>query len=309
MKHKMLQTAKNQYTESAHLFFQESAIRINEKMTNMDIFQSVLNFAIGMERLLKGIIFSINPTYILVTPEFNHSLRVLYKDKIINNNERDSILANTPTADVITFKNSLLRAAEISRATQKNKNRLFGLSNLRDIIVHNDLDWIDKAKASLLMKRDFYFILLDFSDEIGIPRKDLFGNNEDRIREISKLYQEDRANLLRIKLEEYEKKWNSISRNQEIINQMRARTDELLESVRRYETTCPACNQSAVLFAEADYIVDLENAEKLVAGEFVRLIRCEFCGLRISDEIELDELGYGKSFNPYVDEFDDDIPF
>ena len=83
-------------------------------------------------------------------------------------------------------------------------------------------------------------------------------------------------------------------------------TDELLESEHRYETTCPACNQRAVLFAEADYVVDLESAEKRVAGEFARLIHCEFCGLRVDDDTELDELGYGKSFHS---EFDGDIPF
>ena len=44
-----------------------------------------------------------------------------------------------------------------------------------------------------------------------------------------------------------------------------------------------------------------------MVGEFVRLIHCEFCGLNIYDDLELDELGYGKSFHP---EFgDDDIPF
>lgn len=301
--------AKNQYIQSSYLFFQESAARINTEMTNLDVFQSVLNFAIGMERLLKGIIFNINPTYILLNPDFNHSLKILYKDKIVNIKDRDSILASSPTADVITFRNSLLRAAEVSRATQKNKNRLFGLSNFRDIIVHNNLELIDEVKARLLIQRDFYFTLLDFSDEIGISRKDIFGWHEDRIREISKTHQKDRVNLLRIKIEEHRRKWGNISQDPKIIKQKSASTDELLESNSRYETTCPACNQRAVLFAEADYVVDLENAEKLITGEFARLIHCEYCGLHISDEIELDELGYGKSFNPYFENFDDDIPF
>jgi len=296
----------NKYIASSFGFLVESASRISEEMTEVAIIQATLNYAIGMERLLKGILFNVNPTYILVSPEFNHSVKVLYKEKIIESEDSKSILASTPTADVITFRNSLLRGAAVSRATQKNKNRLFGLSNLRDIIAHNDLALLNIEKAKLLLQRDFYFILLDYVDELNIDRSECFGSYEAILIDVSRGHEQDVNNIIRLKLEDHRREWEVAKRNIELVKQKTRVTDELLESEHRYETACPACNQRAVLFAEADYVVDLESAEKRVVGEFARLIHCEFCGLHVSDDTELDELGYGKSFHP---EFDDDIPF
>lgn len=301
----------NQYIASSFGFFVESASRISGEMTKAAVIQATLNFAIGMERLLKGVLFNVNPTYILVSPEFNHSLKVLYKEKIVESDDTKSILASMPTADVITFRNSLLRGAAVSRATQKNKNRLFGLSNLRDIIAHNDLELLDIEKSKLLLQRDFYFILLDFVDELNIDRTDCFGSYEESLIEVSRSHQQDIKNIIRLKLDEHRRVWEGIKDNSELVRKKTGVTDELQESEHRYETACPACNQRAVLFAEADYVIDLDNAEKRVVGEFARLIHCEFCGLHVNDDTELDELGYGKSFHPesFHTEFDDDIPF
>lgn len=301
----------NQYIESSFGFFEESSSRISGKMTDVVVIQATLNFAIGMERLLKGVLFGINPTYILVSPEFNHSLKVLYKEKIIESDDNKSILASSPTSDVITFRNSLLRGAEISRAVQKNKSRLFGLSNLRDIIAHHDLALLDIAKAKLLLQRDFYFILLDFVDELNIDRNNCFGNYEGTLIEVSRIHQQDIKNIIRLKLEGHLKVWEGNKSNSELVRKNNGVTDELLESEHRYETACPACNQRAVLSAEADYVVDLDSAERHIVGEFARLIHCEFCGLHVNDDTELDELGYGKSFHPesFHPEFEGDIPF
>ncbi len=279
-------------------------------MSNEELIQAILNFAIGMERLLKGILFDINPTYILISPEFNHSMQVLYKNKIIKSKNAKSILAKAPVADVITFRNSLLRTTSISNATLKNKNRLFGLSNLRDLIAHHDLEEFDYEVARVLLQRDFYFILLDFHDENAILKKDCFGDYEEALIRVSKLHQHDVKNIIRLKLNEHRNKWECIKNNSLRVKSKLTITDEQLESNNRYETTCPACNQRAILFSETDYIVNFESIEKKEVGEFIHLIKCEFCGLIVNDGNELDELGYGESFNPLSNnDFDDDIPF
>ena len=272
--------------------------------------QAVLNFAVGIERLLKGILFNINPTYILVSPEFNHSMQVLYKSKIIKSTETKAIFAKAPVANVITFRNSLLRATAVSQAALKNKNRLFGLSNLRDIVAHHDLEKFDYKSARTLLQRDFYFILLDFHDEKTIDKIDCFGDYENSLITVSKQHKQDIKNIIRLKLEEHRKQWEKIKDNPQDVRDRTIVTDEQLESNHRYETTCPACNQRAVLFSEPDYVYDFETSEKNEVGEFVRLIDCSFCGLVVYDGNELDELGYGESFHPlFGDGFDDDIPF
>lgn len=296
----------NPYIESSFSFLKEAASRIEGEMKSDAVIQAGLNFAVGMERLLKGILYEVNPTYILVSPEFNHSLKVLYENKIVGNADNKSILAKTPMADVITFRNSLLRGSAVSRAAQRNKNRLFGLSNLRDIIAHHDLALLDIEKTKVLLQRDYYFILLDFIDELNISRKDCFGDYEESLIEVTRKHPQDIKNILRLKLDEHRREWERIKGDEEVVLSKAGVTDELLEYERRYETTCPACNQRAILLAEPDYVVDIDSAEKRVVGEFARLIHCEFCGINVDDDIELDELGYGKSFHP---DFDDDIPF
>jgi hypothetical protein len=275
-------------------------------MDSCSVIQAALNFAIGMERLLKGILYEVNPTYILISPEFDHSLAVLYKNRIIKNEDNKTVLVSKPAADVITFKNSLLRCSAISSAAQKNKNRLFGLSNARDIIAHNDLEQLDIQKTRVLLQRDFYFVVLDFIDELQITKPKCFGAYEEMLINVSRSHQQDAKNVLRLKLEEHRREWEILKGDIEQVRHKTVITDELLESEHRYETSCPACNQRAVLLAEPDYVVDVDSAEKRAVGEFVRLIHCEFCGLNIDDDTELDELGYGKSFYP---EFDEEIPF
>jgi len=298
---------QNPFIDSAAFFLQECSSRITEDMSRNDAIQAILNFAIGMERVLKGILYDLNPTYVLVSPEFRHSLRVLYGERIVDGDDNRTVLAKRPEADVITFRNSLLRAAAVSESAQKNKNRLFGLSNLRDVLAHHDLALFDVEKAAVLLKRDFYLITLDFADELKISRREWFGTFEQSVIGVARNHQQDIKNTLRVKLEEHRRNWEATKQDEEAVRRRAAVTDERLESEHRYETACPACNQRAVLFAEPDYVIDTDSSEKLVAGEFVRLIHCEFCGLNINDDLELDELGYGKSFHPEFS--DDDIPF
>lgn len=296
----------NPYLRSASGFLRESASRIRHEMASDSVIQSTLNFAIGMERVLKGTLYDVNPTYVLVSPEFSHSLKVIYPNKILASQDGESVLAKTPTADVITFRNSLLRAAEISRATQKNKTRLFGLSNLRDLIVHHDLALLDLGKAQTLLQRDFYLILLDFAEELRITRTDWFGDSETTLIQVSRENAQDIKKIIRLKIEQHRRVWDSVKQAIDEVQKKNGVTDEFLESAHRYETACPACNQRAVLFSQPDYVIDVDNAGKHVVGEFVRLIHCEFCGLHIDDDVEIDELGYGKNLHP---ETDDGIPF
>ncbi len=281
-------------------------------MSNQDIIQGVLNFAIGMERILKGILYNINPTYILVAPEFRNSLPILYDTRIINREKNNNVLNIKLNRDVITFRNSLLRSSSVSKSAQNNKNKLFSLSNLRDVIAHHEIEIMDINQARNILQRDFYFIILDFVDEFGLNKFNCFGEYENNINALAKKHQQDIKNIIRLKIEEHRLKWEKLDKASEIISRKHSITNELLESDYRHETSCPACNQPAILYTEADYVIDTDTAEKTIIGQFVRKIRCEFCGLIIDDAGELDELGFGSLIYPdnsYYDYFDDDIPF
>lgn len=271
------------------------------------VIQGALNFAIGVERLLKGILFDINPIYILTIPEFQNSLKIFYKNKIVVEEKNSEDIKKSPKSEVITFRNSLLRAAKVSPATQKNKNKLFELSHTRDILVHQELSILDLDKTRLLLQRDFYFICLDFIDELSLSKKAFFGKNEELLIDVSWSLQEDIKNIIRIKLEDHRKNWSKVRGDAELIVSKNAITDELLQNRYRHEIPCPACNQRAILFVEPDYLFDAQTGEMKDSGEFIRSISCEFCSLQIADAAELDEIGYGKFIG--FESLDDDIPF
>lgn len=136
----------NDYINDSGLFFKDIAKRINNDIGDFEVINLTMNFAIGLEKLLKGILFDINPTYILIQPEFKNSVQILYKNKLLSGESISTDLAKNPNGDVITFRNSVLRALCISKTTYENKNILFMLSDARDIIAHCELKHIDLPK-------------------------------------------------------------------------------------------------------------------------------------------------------------------
>src|SRR6187551_2309468 len=100
----------NIYLRDAGFFIRESSKQINDSIEKHQAIQAVFNLALGIERILKGILYNVNPSYVLMDPTFNNSIQVLYKHKLITNTDGHSELIKSPNADVITFKNSLLRA-------------------------------------------------------------------------------------------------------------------------------------------------------------------------------------------------------
>lgn len=300
----------NPYSESASQFLQKCSSLIRVDIDDADIVQAILNFSIGMERLLKGVLYEINPTYVMVKPEFDHSVATLYGKSVLDNDGSRSMISKSPNADVITFRNSLLRSAVVSEVTLKHKNKLFGLSHLRDLIAHNDMALFDYEKAKALLQRDFYPILLDYIDELKLEKSHCFSeNSEDSLIAISKIHKTDWRVSLRVRIEEHRRKWGRASRDAKALESKKIITEEILENEKiRHPTSCPACNQNAVLFSEPDYIFDIDGDQSsaVAIGQFVRKIQCFYCGFLVDDGNELDELGYGKSFKPYLD---DDIPF
>ena len=62
----------NSYFTDSHVLFKDLAKKIsnNEVNTDMEAIQSTLLFALGIEKLLKGMLFDLNPLFILENAEF-----------------------------------------------------------------------------------------------------------------------------------------------------------------------------------------------------------------------------------------------
>lgn len=147
----------NNYLKDAQLFLKKASLIISKDIGEQQIIDATLFFALGIERLLKSILWDINPIYVLKEQQFKNTAPVLYKEKLLPNNLSNKEFSINPDSDVLTYRISLLRAKEFSTTTAKHFNTLFALSNYRDIIVHRPLNELDIDK---LKKEYFWKILL-----------------------------------------------------------------------------------------------------------------------------------------------------
>jgi hypothetical protein len=126
----------NEYLKDASFFLRRAAGLIEEGMPREKTIEASLHFAFGMERLLKSILFDLNPIYVYKSQEFKNTAPLLYRDRLLPNASHNREIAKEPDADVLTFKLSLLRSKSISQIADRHTNLLFSLSNFRDIIAH-----------------------------------------------------------------------------------------------------------------------------------------------------------------------------
>ena len=176
----------NNYLKDAQLFLQKTSLIISKKMVEQKVIDATLFFALGIERLLKSILWDINPIYVLKDQQFRNTAPILYKEKLLTNNLSNKEFSSKPDSDVLTYRSSLLRAREFSTTTAKYYNTLFALSNYRDIIVHRSLDELDIDKLKKLLLEDFINITKDYSIELNFPITELIGDRIHGLEFLSK---------------------------------------------------------------------------------------------------------------------------
>lgn len=179
----------NEFIKDSGIFLTEAARHMRFSMTKQQVVYSTMNFALGIERILKGILFDINPLFVLESPEFSNSVQILYKDKIIDRVKNEELKSKT-NANVISYRKSLLRCRSISKVTSSNLSLLFALSENRDIIAHCQLSNLKYKKLQTLIKRDLYPLIKKYADELDIPISELLGKMHIKTGELSAKFQE-----------------------------------------------------------------------------------------------------------------------
>ncbi|SCY60647.1 hypothetical protein SAMN02927916_2553 [Flavobacterium anhuiense] len=281
----------NNYLKDSFVFFNEVSRRIEYTIPDNEIIQLAFNMALGCERLLKGILYEINPTYILIEPDFKHSLQTLYPDKILSTISGSKQLENKPNSDVITFNNSLLRTQLVSESTINHKNILFTISKARDIIAHCELNQLEKQSIKEIIQRDFYTMLLSFSKELQIDKRHFFDGKHIKLSKISASLQTDLNEKLKILIETHQEIWKSLSGNENFITQKEKSTQTILDSRHKDKIECPSCKNIAIIYLKP--IVEfnqLRLLEETIGHEIIKL-KCEFCKLEINESSILDKLG------------------
>jgi hypothetical protein len=298
-------------TDSQKLIYMSSR-HIVENMEYEQVVHSMTFFSFGIERLLKHILESVNPVFILKKSDFNNAAPCLYKDRFISTEKNDQISGN-PDHDVITFRIAMQRALVFSKSVQKNKQLIFTLAHYRDIIAHRPTSEINLEKANRLLARDGISLVKDFCDEIDASPNSYFGEYRSRLEELSEKTKEKENFEQRMKtlLEDHLKLWIHRKTNEGFVSHAADITHSIFSSSGNdfsyEEFTCPACDNEAVARIEPDYDYDKAEGMSYIVGVFVDKIHCYYCGLELEDYEELNYVDANSVFEAYADYHEDGL--
>ena len=284
----------NEHLKDSLVFLKKYNTLIFNEMTNEQIIESVLHLAIGIERILKAILWNINPVYVLKNESFKNSAPILYKDKLISENLSNKEFSQNPNSDVLTFRTALLRAKEFSPITMKYFNTLFALSNYRDTIAHSPLKELDIEKLRKLLLHDSLNIIKDYSHEFNIPLTEFIGDKIKTLEFLSKDYEGDLSEKMQRKIKFYRSEWERIKHDP-----TQAKRIEKLYETHKDKTSfdhgeCPACGYAAQFSAEIDY--DYSDGQVWAAGVYPTALKCPFCGFSVTDDEEMNFLKLHEIF-------------
>jgi len=286
----------NEFIKDGSFFLRKASelIASRDTLSRLDIVEGILFFSLGMERLLKGILYNLNPIYVLKSQDFKNSVSIFYGDNLLPNFKHNQEIAKSPNADVLTFKLSLLRAKSVSNVTESNTALLFALSNYRDIIAHNRLSLLEVDTAKILLLRDYYKLIRDYCGELDLPASSFMGSFEIKLGSMSSEHQESIEEKVAIRLESHSKRWEQLKKVDGFVDKMASRTKSRRESSYKSRDSyseiaeCPACHNDALINIEVDF--DFSDGQVTPVGAFVSSLKCLFCKLVIEDYDVMDYL-------------------
>ena len=296
---------KNGYMDDISFFLTRAAAKTKDRMSEEAVVEAVLFLALGVERLLKGILFGLNPVYIYKNQDFKNTVSLIYGDKLLPGWAQNKEISGSPDGDVLTFKLSLLRTKAISKAAEKHTSMLFALSNWRDIVAHNTLSKLDIEKCRTLLLRDFYPLVRDFCSERNLSITRLLGSHEIRLASLSADHQESIGEKIKVKLDAHTRRWEQLKNVPGYATKMKNKSESLVRAAANKRDSfvelvpCPACKNGAILTAEVDS--DCSEGYVSLTGAFVSSLRCFYCKLDVEDYDEIDYLELRSYINPEPD--------
>ncbi len=279
----------NPYQATAAQFIDRTLDMISTRADGVDVLVGLMTAALGFERIMKGVLWDVNPTYTLIDTSFKNSAPVLYAEriKLVGSQSQDEIAAR-PNGDVISFRSAVLRSGLFSKIIDNNRAFLLKLNSYRDIIAHCDLGLLDEDDARAFLLGSVYPLVSIFAKERLIVLRKRMADEELLLNQVSIDFTIDVPARLKKRIELHR---TLISRKsgveiQRIENLPHPKTrndqwDELMD--------CPACGYKAHVRFEVDF--DVEGGQAYPNGVFADYLSCPYCGLRVDDYQELEALG------------------
>lgn len=293
----------NEYLISAKAFLNRCTPLVSDSLTKSQIIDAIIFFAFGMERIFKGILWDINPSFVLCDPNFKNASVALYSSKLIPGFVPNKEFSCSPNRLDISYRDSLSRVRGFSSQVNKHSNALFALSFHRDIIAHRPLSELNYESARKLLLESFLPIMKDISIELHISLTDLIGETIPGLEVLSNKYKGISEDRIEQKLRLYKQEWERIK----IDPSHQGRIESLHREKDRYASfdklECPACGNLAEITLDVD--VDYSDGEAFLCGAYPVELKCNYCGLQLSDWDELEFFEINKRFQESCQ--DDDL--
>ena len=297
---------ENEFLIDSKVFLKRAASLISSSIKDENAIVATLFFALGIERFLKGLLFEINHSFVLKVDDFSNSFQCFHSNKIIKGQERSEVFKKSDE-DVVNFRISIMRCKTFSPSILKHANMLFTLNDYRDIIAHCRLSLLPKENLKKILQRDFYQLLSDILSERSVNISSFLGRRHILLAKLSSSLAEKLKDRMEILISAHKNEWEKRKNSKKDIRQAERITTSFLEGKDRIHVSCPACENSAIIQTDTEYIYDPWDRKNVPFSVSIINFKCHFCGLLLEDYDELDFFEmYEHLFSPghfYHDDF------
>jgi hypothetical protein len=279
-----MSSAVNPYLRDAPYFLTLATTGVARESNGPENLSHALHLALGVERVLKGILWNVAPAFTLIDESFDNAVKVFFPDRVKSAHNEPKDLKKGANADSVTYRTAATRARIFSQATTEHFAVLMKLGHIRDIVVHNDLALIEPNDVAFFLRGNLYPLLSSFGAEGLVDALRLMGADAPLLEQMSIDYIEDLQARVKRRLAHHRQLFGE--------NKVSARHQRTFPppSSDQWDTPiiCPACEQQAIVREEVDF--DYVDRQVIPSGVFISYLYCPYCGLFVEDYEELREM-------------------
>jgi len=259
---------------------------INCMMSEEEVEDATLFFAFGMERMCKGLLFEINPSFILDVAKFADVVNALYLDRVTDKNAPE--LKSSKQVAFSSFRDLINKCSIFYADVKGNKDILNNLREYRNILVHGSFQNFEHQKTHKWLIGVYFPVVYEILKVCEIEKESVFGAKSDLLEKLAlnAKHEEEIQKRVSAMLEASRVKWDC-QRNEKHVRTSAINTAADVGQPRSvhdnafYRYPCPSCANTAVLEVEPDF--DYSDGCGYISGVYPTEVRCHYCGLMVSD--------------------------
>ena len=278
-------TELNAFFFDATSFVGKADELIKPKMADNDAILALLLASIGLEKILKGILFEINPVFVFPKPTFEESSEALYGGLFVEKKPSKHLT----DLDTISFTTAVQRSKIFSKTVTSHFSLLYKLADTRNLIAHNICSKVDRSFVRPFLLKEFRPLIKEFNDELKFKKDTFF----EALPWVLSLYADEKEepeiplkDVVAAKLKKHRLIWEQRKTDASFVDETITLTKKLESPGKNIVTSCPACGNYSLLYYEPDF--DYSEGQSWLTGVYVLQLDCLFCDLNIIDYDEID---------------------